>query len=88
MAFENQEKAKAYWKENLRLMGILLAIWFTVSYLFGIVLVDVLNAFTIGGAKLGFWFSQQGAIYVFVVLIFVYVWRMNVLDKKYNVEEE
>ncbi|MDV2858618.1 DUF4212 domain-containing protein [Oceanimonas sp. CAM02] len=88
MAFENQEKAKAYWQENLRLMGILLAIWFTVSYLFGIVLVDVLNAFTIGGAKLGFWFSQQGAIYVFVVLIFVYVWRMNVLDKKYNVEEE
>ncbi|MFH7563953.1 MULTISPECIES: DUF4212 domain-containing protein [Oceanimonas] len=88
MAFENQEKAKAYWQENLRLMGILLAIWFTVSYLFGIVLVEALNAFTIGGAKLGFWFSQQGAIYVFVVLIFVYVWRMNVLDKKYNVEEE
>ncbi|MDP5291759.1 DUF4212 domain-containing protein [Oceanimonas sp. CHS3-5] len=87
MAFESQEKQKAYWKENLRLMGILLAIWFTVSYLCGIVLVDVLNAFTIGGAKLGFWFSQQGAIYVFVVLIFVYVWRMNVLDKKYNVDE-
>ncbi|PSJ48258.1 DUF4212 domain-containing protein [Zobellella taiwanensis] len=88
MAFENQEKAKAYWSENLRLMAILLAIWFAVSYLFGIILVDVLNAFTIGGAKLGFWFSQQGSIYVFVVLIFVYVWRMNVLDKKYNVDEE
>ena len=80
--------ASQYWKANIRLVLILLAIWFTVSYLFGIILVDQLNAFKIGGIKLGFWFAQQGSIYVFVILIFVYAARMNALDRKFNVHED
>ena len=76
-----------YWKENLRYLLILLSIWFIVSYGFGILLADQLNSIRIGGAKLGFWFAQQGSIYVFVVLIFVYVRLMNKLDKKYDVDE-
>lgn len=83
MAFESNAKAKAYWRENIRLMLSLLAVWFTVSYGCGILLVDWLNQFTLGGFKLGFWFSQQGSIYVFVALIFVYVVKMNQLDRKY-----
>jgi putative solute:sodium symporter small subunit len=79
---------KAYWKENLRYLFILLSIWFLVSYVFGIFLVDSLNSVSIGGAPLGFWFAQQGSIYVFVILIFVYVSLMNKLDKKYDVDEE
>ena len=77
-----------YWQKNLRLLAILLAIWFLVSYGCGIILVDWLNQFKLGGYKLGFWFAQQGAIYVFVVLIFVYVNRMNKLDKEYGVDED
>ncbi len=83
----SDNQRKAYWKENLRYLYILLAIWFVVSYGFGILLVDQLNEIRIGGAKLGFWFAQQGSIYVFVVLIFVYVYLMNKLDKKYGLEE-
>ncbi|MCL6266202.1 DUF4212 domain-containing protein [Flagellimonas myxillae] len=78
---------KKYWKENLRYLAILLFIWFLVSYGFGILLVDELNTIRLGGFKLGFWFAQQGSIYVFVILIFVYVRLMNKLDKKYNVNE-
>lgn len=77
----------AYWKRNISLVLKLLAIWFTVSYLFGIILVDLLNKVSIGGAKLGFWFAQQGSIYVFVILIFVYVAKMNKLDKEFDVHE-
>jgi len=77
-----------YWKANLRLVTICLSIWFVVSYLFGIILVDQLNAFSVGGYELGFWFAQQGSMYVFVILIFVYASRMNKLDKKFNVEED
>lgn len=77
-------KAQKYWKENLSYLAILLVIWFTVSYVFGIFLVEPLNEFRIGGAKLGFWFAQQGSIYVFVLLIFAYVYLMNKLDKKYG----
>ncbi|OAN16738.1 hypothetical protein A3K86_09845 [Photobacterium jeanii] len=88
MAFESKEHAQAYWRENLATMGSLLAIWFLVSYGAGIVFVDALNNFQIGGFKLGFWFSQQGAIYTFVALIFVYVVRMNALDRKFNVQED
>lgn len=77
-----------YWKENLRLVTILLVIWFVVSYLFGIILVDALNAIRIGGVGLGFWFAQQGSIYTFLVLIFVYAKKMDELDKKYNVHED
>lgn len=76
-----------YWKKNIRIVLMLLSIWFLVSYVFGILLVDVFNQISIGGAKLGFWFSQQGSIYVFVILIFVYVKLMNKLDKQYNVDE-
>jgi len=82
-----EENKKAYWKENLRYLAILLSIWFVVSYVFGIFLVDQLNTIRIAGFKLGFWFAQQGSIYVFVVLIFVYVRWMNKLDKKYGVGE-
>lgn len=78
---------KAYWKENLGYLAILLSIWFLVSYVFGILLVDQLNTIKMGGFKLGFWFAQQGSMYVFVVLIFIYVWLMNKLDKKYGVDE-
>ncbi len=83
----SENKLKAYWKENLRYLFILLVIWFIVSYGFGILLVDQRNSMRIGGAKLGFWFAQQGSIYVFVVLIFVYVYLMNKLDKKYGLDE-
>ncbi|MFD2098823.1 DUF4212 domain-containing protein [Flagellimonas iocasae] len=79
---------KKYWKENLKYLSILLAIWFLVSYGFGILLVDELNTIKMGGFKLGFWFAQQGSIYVFVILIFVYVRLMNKLDKKYGFNEE
>lgn len=77
-----------YWKENLRLVVILLAIWFAVSFLFGIILVDTLDVIRIGGVGLGFWFAQQGSIYTFLVLIFVYTKKMNALDRKYNVHED
>jgi putative solute:sodium symporter small subunit len=76
-----------YWKENLRYLAILLSVWFVVSYGCGIIFVDALNNIRLGGFKLGFWFAQQGAIYVFVVLIFIYVRLMNKLDKKYGVDE-
>lgn len=78
---------KAYWKTNLKYLAILLTIWFVVSYLFGIVFVNELNEFRLGGFKLGFWFAQQGAIYVFVILIFVYIRLMNRLDKKHNLDK-
>lgn len=84
---QNKEKMKKYWKENLRYLAILLTIWFVVSYVFGILLVNQLNTIKLGGYKLGFWFAQQGAMYVFVILIFVYVKLMNKLDKKYGVDE-
>lgn len=83
----NDNKAQRYWKENLTYLGLLLAVWFFVSYVLGIFLVEPLNAVRIGGAKLGFWFAHQGSIYVFVVLIFVYVRLMNKLDKKYGYDE-
>ena len=87
MIDENQKK---YWKKNLKNLAILLTIWFLVSFVFGIILVDELNSIRVGGFKLGFWFAQQGSIYVFVVLIFVYISLMNKLDKEfgYNDEEE
>ena len=77
-----------YWKANLRLVTWCLVVWFVVSYLFGIILVDQLNAISLGGYQLGFWFAQQGSIYVFVVLIFFYAWRMNKLDREYDVHED
>jgi putative solute:sodium symporter small subunit len=84
------EKAKLqeYWKINLGYLVGLLVTWFVVSYGFGILLVDQLNTIRLGGFKLGFWFAQQGSIYVFVILIFVYVNLMNRLDKKFDVHED
>ncbi len=78
---------REYWLRNLRYVAALLAVWFLVSYGFGILLAEPLNAIRIGGFRLGFWFAQQGSIYVFVVLIFVYVRLMNRLDKSFDVDE-
>ncbi|HHM20500.1 MAG TPA: DUF4212 domain-containing protein [Bacteroidetes bacterium] len=78
---------RAYWRKNLRYLAILLAVWFAVSFGCGILFADQLNHIRIGGFKLGFWFAQQGAIYVFVVLIFVYIALMNKLDKQHGVDE-
>ena len=84
----SERDLKGYWKRNLKYLGILLSIWFTVSYGFGILLAPVLNEIQMGGFKLGFWFAQQGSIYTFVVLIFVYVYLMNKLDQEFNVQED
>lgn len=81
------KNAKAYWKENLKYVSILLTIWFAVSYGCGILFKDALDTISLGGFKLGFWFAQQGSIYVFVILIFIYVWLMNRLDRKYGYNE-
>ncbi|WP_456387262.1 DUF4212 domain-containing protein [Desulfolithobacter sp.] len=78
----------AYWKANIRLVIGCLIVWFIVSYGFGILLAGPLNAIRLGGYQLGFWFAQQGSIYTFVALIFFYAWRMNQLDRKFNVHEE
>ena len=78
------KKAKAYWKENLRYLAILLTIWFVVSFGAGILFKEALDDIKIGGFKLGFWFAQQGSMYVFVILIFIYVRLMNKLDRKYG----
>ena len=75
---------KDYWQANLKILIILLSIWFMVSFGFCIIFSDFLDQYQIGGFKLGFWFAQQGSIYLFVVLIFIYVYLMNKLDKKYK----
>jgi putative solute:sodium symporter small subunit len=82
------QKRSAYWKANLRLVGQCLVVWFVVSYGFGIILLEPLNQFRLGGYKLGFWFAQQGSIFVFVALIFFYARQMNKLDKQFDVDEE
>ena len=79
---------KSYWKTNLTYLLILLSIWFLVSFGAGILFREELDTIRIGGFKLGFWFAQQGAIYVFVILIFVYIRLMNKLDKKHGYHEE
>ena len=83
----DSENRKAYWKANLRLTAILLVIWFTISYLCGIVFVEQLNAVRIGGYKLGFWFAQQGSMYGFVIIIFVYAHLMAKVDRKFGVHD-
>ena len=77
-----------YWSANLRLIGLCLAIWFVVSFVFGIILVEPLNNISLGGYKLGFWFAQQGSIYVFVALIFFYANRIGKLDREHDVHED
>ncbi|WP_435101948.1 DUF4212 domain-containing protein [Arhodomonas sp. AD133] len=84
----NKDAAAAYWREHLRILLTMLVIWFVVPYVFGIILAPVLNNIVIAGYPLGFWVAQQGSIYLFVALIFVYVVRMNALDRKYDVHEE
>lgn len=88
MPLDPKANATAYWKENLRYLAILLTIWFVVSYGAGILFKEPLDNFRLGGFKMGFWFAQQGSIYVFVILIFVYVRLMNKLDKKYGYDGE
>lgn len=83
----NKAGHKKYWRTNLKYLATLLFIWFLVSYGFGILWVNELNAIRLGGFKLGFWFAQQGSIYVFVILIFIYVGLMNRLDKKHGLDE-
>ena len=83
-----QKSRQDYWTANLKLVALCLSIWFVVSYVFGIILVDQLNAISIGGYDLGFWFAQQGSMYIFVILIFFYASRMNKLDRKHDVHED
>ena len=79
---------KAYWRANISLLSKLLVVWFVVSFGFGIILVDWLDQFSLFGFKLGFWFAQQGAIYVFVALIFIYAWRMKIIDRQFGVSDD
>ena len=79
---------KAYWDANIRLVGGCLVVWFIVSFGVGIILAEPLNSISLGGYKLGFWFAQQGSMYTFVFLIFFYAWRMNKLDREFNVHED
>ena len=81
-------KNREYWNANLKIVSILLIIWFFVSFGFGILFSDFLDQIKIGGFKLGFWFAQQGSIYIFVILIFVYVYLMQKLDNKISQEED
>lgn len=80
--------AQNYWKANLRILFGCLVVWFVVSFGFGLLLAEPLNSIHIGGYRLGFWFAQQGSIYAFVALIFFYVWRMNRLDREFDVHED
>ena len=81
-------RKRTYWQDNLRLVGLCLAIWFIVSFGFGILLLDLLNQIEVSGVRLGFWFAQQGSIYVFVALIFFYARRMAALDRDHGVDED
>lgn len=85
---ENNKDLKGYWIKNVRYLFILLSIWFLCSYGAGILFANYLNQFRLGGFKLGFWFAQQGSIYIFIVVIYVYVSWMNKLDKEYDVDEK
>lgn len=82
------ENRNAYWRANLRLLAGCMIVWFVCSYGFGVLFVDYFNQFRLGGFQLGFWFAQQGSIYIFVALIFFYAWRMNKMDQKYDVHED
>ena len=82
------ENKETYWSENLRLIFICLAIWFAVSFGLGLLLVEPLNAIRLGGYKLGFWFAQQGSIYCFVAMIFIYAKLMGNIDEKFDVAED
>lgn len=83
----SEARVADYWRANIKLLAVLLTIWFTVSYGFGILLVDWLNQVSLFGFKLGFWWAQQGSIYVFVILIFVYVALIGRIDRRYGVDD-
>lgn len=83
----DESQRQEYWRKNLRLMSVLLAIWALVSFGAGIFLADLLNTIEIAGFPLGFWFANQGSILVFLALIAIYVWRMDKLDASYGIEE-
>ena len=85
---QKERTAQSYWRSNLRLVAICLVIWFVASYGFGILLVEPLNQFQLFGYKLGFWFAQQGSIFIFLILVFWYARRMNRLDKQHGVTDE
>jgi putative solute:sodium symporter small subunit len=85
---DKPDKMVAYWKKNLRTLLILLFLWFVVSFGCGVLLVEPLNQFKLGGYPVGFWFAQQGSIYSFILLIFIYVIRMNKLDREFDVHED
>ena len=85
---ETRETDTGYWKANIRLVTYCLIVWAVVSYGFGLVLRPVLDVIDVGGAGLGFWFAQQGSIYVFLILIFYYAYRMNALDRQFGVQED
>ncbi|MGF1546029.1 MAG: DUF4212 domain-containing protein [Thiotrichales bacterium] len=84
----SNRSAQAYWSANVKLLVVCMVIWFIVSFVFGILLFEQLNAIKLGGYKLGFWFAQQGSMYVFVLLIFFYAWQMGRLDRKFDVHED
>ena len=83
-----KNKNDEYWKSNLRIVFSLLVIWFIASFGFGIIFSDMLDQIKVGGFKLGFWFAQQGSIYIFVLIIFIYVWLMKRLDKRLSEKEK
>ncbi|MFC6998627.1 DUF4212 domain-containing protein [Rufibacter roseus] len=85
---ENNGRMQAYWRRNVKILLLLLSFWFLVSYVCGILLVNKLNTTRLGGFKLGFWFAQQGSIYAFILIIFIYVWYMNKLDREFDVHED
>ena len=85
---EKSESGQKYWQANIRLMTVCLIIWAVVSFGFGIILRPLLSGIAIGGTDLGFWFAQQGSIYVFLILIFYYAVRMNALDREHGVQED
>lgn len=87
MSIHATKELQAYWKENLGIIAVLLGIWFAVSYVCGILIANQLDAYSMGGFPLGFWFANQGSLVTFVVLIWVYVWQMDKLDIKYDVDE-
>ena len=88
MKTTSSDNNKAYWRANVNLLSKLLVVWFVVSFGCGIILVDWLDQFSLFGFKLGFWFAQQGAIYVFVALIFIYAWRMKIIDRQFGVSDD
>lgn len=85
---KKEAKDKSYWFETLKLLGIILGVWFVISFGVSIVFVEAMNKISLGGYPLGFWFAQQGSIYIYVLLIFIYIYFIGKLDKKYDVHEK